>query len=480
MAVSFLNLAGLARYDNNIKKFIKDGFVNADYFATIQDAIDYAHTNGLNVVRLSGKTYTITNTLAIYSGMTLEGIEGATLIKMTGVDAPIIESTGSILGHTVIKNLKLEGDTAKVNNTGITLCDYYSKIENVKVMNVGSHGIELIVGGATGNLVENKINGCTVTNAQGISYYLGVDDNGKLTDGFLIDCISYGSGDNYAVALGSGAGWKIDGLHVYGHDSVDIPVYIHAGYNTVLSNIYIESFDKHALQLGGSQLGIALNNINVVVYSSNAISAITMDKSGVYDFECNITVNNINVMNSSVNGFTVIDGVPYGIKCLVKNVGITGPQADNTQIISDAMSGSAFTNDGVALARNLSDVSGELVHGNEKVAKFVSAKYTGSSAQTFNFVLNDLTDYSKIVGKLRVHSCSWDDGVGRSVCVQEFFLSRKITSSKISVYDVVTAGGFSVNPALSYDVATNTLTVTFTDGSGDATGVCAVEYCAHY
>ena len=85
-----------------------------------------------------------------------------------------------------------------------------------------------------------------VRNAQGTSYYFGEDDNVVLTDGLLLNCVSDGSGKNFAVVIGSGGGWLIDGLHVYDHDDSAIPVYIRGAYNTTVTNVYIEGFQTYA------------------------------------------------------------------------------------------------------------------------------------------------------------------------------------------------------------------------------------------
>lgn len=69
----------------------------------IQDAIEYAFINNIPCVKLEGKKYMLSDSILVYSNMTLEGIKGKTVIELKGINKPIISKKGSILGNTHIK-----------------------------------------------------------------------------------------------------------------------------------------------------------------------------------------------------------------------------------------------------------------------------------------------------------------------------------------------------------------------------------------
>lgn len=305
------------------------GVVNAGSFETIQEAIDFARGNGFNVVQLEGKTYNINTSILLYSGMTLQGVSGRTFISMIGVNKPVIKHYGSIAGYTVIRDLTVTGDVTQSANTGIVLNDYYSTIDNVTVATVGGHGIEFSTEGASSTLIENKVINCVVRNAQDVSYYFGADDNVVLTDGSLLNCVSQGSGDNLAVVIGSGGGWLIDGLHVYNHHGTSIPVYIRGGYNTTLTNVYIEGFQAYAIQFGACQLNVNISNINIITTDENAVGIFAFDASSEFGFDCNVNIANVSVFNSSSDGLDIIAGMPYKMKIKAVNLNATGSRATN-------------------------------------------------------------------------------------------------------------------------------------------------------
>lgn len=306
------------------------GVVNAGYFDTIQEAIDFARGNGYNVVQLEGKTYNIKTSILLYSGMTLQGVTGKTVISMIGVNKPVIKHYGSIAGYTIIRDLSVSGDVTQSANAGIVLNDYYCTIDNVTVANVGGHGIEFSTEGATGTLIENKVSNCMVRNAQDASYYFGGDDNVVLTDGSLLNCVSEGSGDNLAVVIGSGGGWLIDGLHVYNHHGAYIPVYIRGGYNTTLTNVYIEGFQAYAIQFSACQLNVNISNINVISTDKNAVGIFALDASNAFGFDCNVNIANVSVFNSSSNGLNIIAGMPYKMRIKAVNLNATGASTTNS------------------------------------------------------------------------------------------------------------------------------------------------------
>ncbi len=314
---------------------ITDGVLDARYFEEIQEAIDFAYDVDINIIQLEGITYDINTSVLIYSGMTLQGVTGKTIISMTGVNQPVIRHTGDITGYTVIRDLTITGDVTKSNNTGIILNDYYSMIDNVVIADVGGHGVELSTEGASGTLVENKVINCVVRNAQGISYFLGDDDNGALTDGFLINCISDGSEENYAVVIGSSAGWLVNGLHIYNHSDANTPIYARSGYNTTMTNVYIEGFLDYAIQFSACQLNINISNISVISSGNDAKGVFVFDSSSAFDFPCNVNIANVSVLNSYADNLDIITGNPNNMQIQVYNVNATGNMTTN--IVSPGM-----------------------------------------------------------------------------------------------------------------------------------------------
>ena len=134
-------------YDDivNYPGAVGSGVLDASRFETIQDAIDFAHEGGYNIVQLEGRTYDIETALLLYSGMTLQGTAGKTIISMTGVNMPVIKHSGSIAGHTTIRDLTVTGDVTQIENAGILLNDYYSTIDNVTVANVGGQWNRILI-----------------------------------------------------------------------------------------------------------------------------------------------------------------------------------------------------------------------------------------------------------------------------------------------------------------------------------------------
>lgn len=299
-----------------------------DDTTAIQAAIDKANSEGGNV-KLQGKTYLITTSLKIPSKFVFEGVEGKTRIKMSaGVNEPILTHTGTIAGKTIIQNMSLEGNETGTENHGIYINDYYSVIKNIEIIRCGGCGIKWHTTGATGTLVENRIENVKVRDCKGTSFAFGEADNNQITDGFLINCISKGTKTNKALMINSGAGWVVNGLHTYGHGLCTRVVEINNTFSTLIDNVYVEDFIERAIHLGKAQNNLNLSNITVRVEPSVDGAAnkcvFYINKSSVLTYRPNISINNVVVENKNDGTTFCVDGDGTGIHVLMSNINVRG------------------------------------------------------------------------------------------------------------------------------------------------------------
>ena len=366
-------------YYINPKKFDND----------IQATIEYAHAHNIKYVKLDGMEYTLKDTLYVYSNMILEGVEGVTTLKLKNVDGPVIASKGSLLGGTHIKNLNVVGDKSQSNNHGIFLNNYYSSIKNCTALYCGGYGFCLSDIGASGTLVENRIENCIARECVGTSFYLGPESN-KITDGYLINCISHGSGSNKALHVGAGAGWNINGLHTYGHGNCRSPIEILNSFNTTVSNVYVEDFNGVCFNCSKVQMALNLSNITI-----NFKAGLT-DSVGFYfnhstSFDQISTINLSNLSINSGGGLSscsIYGGDDSHYKVNIVNTNISG-STDGLSLIKNGLSKERHTfinncriTEGIQLTKVLNDTyRGVPVYGGYRIPLYKSGSISGTSNQ---------------------------------------------------------------------------------------------------
>ena len=232
----------------------------ADDTTNLQTAIYYAYTKKIKLCLLN-KTYLVSSPLIIHSELEIDG-NNATI--KTDKNISIIYSP-DVVHNVNIHDLTLQGANNIVftNNIGINLVAYYSKFSNLKILNCYT-SMYMDTTGATGTLVENSYENITLYNYCQYGLFIGSANNGKLTDGNIDNIICNGNtnsteSDIYALYIGSGAGYSIDGVHIYGKNTHGILV-ANSFYSNI-SNIYIENFTKYGIYLPSTQIGCNVNNV---------------------------------------------------------------------------------------------------------------------------------------------------------------------------------------------------------------------------
>lgn len=450
----------------------------------IQDAIEYAFINNIPCVKLEGKKYMLSDSILVYSNMTLEGIKGKTVIELKGIDKPIISKKGSILGNTHIKKIKVIGDTTQPNNHGIVLNDYYSSIVDCEADNCGGYGFYMFEGGATGTLVENKIENCIARMCSNTSFYLGSSTN-KITDGFLLNCISQGNGSNKALYIGSAAGWNINGLHTYSHKNASDVVRIANSYHTFVNNIYIEDFTTSALNF--SQCQQSLNISNITINFKNGLTdstAILLNHSTARSSVSNVNISNVSINNlEDISNCNVYGGDDSNYTAYISNTSITGG-TEGLSLIKKGLSSERYkilANARVLgklhLEKDITEDTRGVLYNGYKVPVYKSGKINAS--QTEQSIVIDLPyfiDYEKIISNFKIYTSAWDTGATRIKYSTELLVSAKTgTSAKVYKNDLFTSVGFTVEPTFTVNKETKTLTVTFTPSATDGTGMWVCE-----
>ena len=435
----------------------------------LQKAVDLAIELGINKVKLEGIQYKLNDTLLLPSTITLEGIQGATVISLQGVDKPVIGKKGAIGGNTVIKNLIISGDISQPNNTGIVLNDYYSLIENVEVVDCGGNGIHISSENATGTLVENKLFNIVIRNCKGTNIYC--DGGNKITDGLINNFISHGSGENKAIEINSSAGWIINNVHTYNHASNGV-IHILNGYNTTLSNLYIEDFNGSAICLQKSQENINVNNVSIKTSPSSG-SAIYVNKSSSESYSATVNINNLCLVNNYPINVKVVDGDGSDVKVKLSNLSISGHYIDNVKKVADNIGNNVTILDNVILNK-----PGDLLsYGDKKIKLYDSHEFYGNSAQTYMFKLPRNWVNEKIIIDVKMFTDRWEIQGNLLAFNSMFYISKKNkTQYSTGKFDIVTPKGFTTEPSISLNIEEGMLIINFQPSNEEGYGKLFIEY----
>ena len=481
---SLINQTALANISNRVtlieqcQSYVSPLQTNDD----IQLAIDLAVSSGVRKVMLEAKTYVVTDTVLVPSNFTLEGIKGVSTIKMVGVDKPIIGKQGGIESGTHIKNIKVIGDTTLSNNHGIVINDFWSTVEGCTIEKCGGHGIHLSSENASGTLVENKIKDCVVRDCGSYSYYLGEEDN-KLTDGYLINCLSNGSWENGALFIGSSAGWTIDGLHTYNHGGASGVIAILNGFNTNINNLYVEDFKETCISMTKIQRNINLSNVNIVISDSSQNTTIfNLNKSSAFPSQANVNISNLAVANDTDKYATIVGGDGSWVVTNVSNLSVTGGHAN--KIISSADTMKANTSiirninvDGkIDVKKELKGTANQLIYAGWTQSKYMVGNFTGNSETSFTVTIPTTYEWGRTLCKLTMYSRVNFDGAKSVNYVADIYLTRKGEgTSYIMPINLTTPSGFTSEPNYSFNVDTGELTVTFTPSTESGQGIWKFE-----
>ncbi len=199
-----------------------------------------------------------------------------TVLQAVNDNAPIVTSKnwwdGSSPGGSLQMDLLEVSGTGKgAEQHGIILRDYYFDVSMCRVRNVGGRGIVLDHRdrngvAADGSLVEPRIRDCEVSLSGRACFYLGANNNSKITDGFLINPIARlaGGAAESHIYCGSSAGWKFDGYHTYGGAPTSA-MELSNCFNTRIGSGYIEAGWTHqGLNLPAYQAASKIDSLAVL------------------------------------------------------------------------------------------------------------------------------------------------------------------------------------------------------------------------
>jgi hypothetical protein len=198
----------------------------------------------------------ISQTIKLLGGRTYrgEGRNGTVIKQADGANLEAVLASDSFLNNSkttglpvTISRLTIDGNkrqnTAKT--AGIVLRSWLSVVEDVQVRQAGGDGIRLTSVSADGTRLTNtqvngRISNCFITDSGGHGVWVQ-DPGNSCTDWVLRDNWIAQSGID-GIHLENGAGWYVDGNHVYG--APRHAIYVDRAYATSVSNNYIEGFGE--------------------------------------------------------------------------------------------------------------------------------------------------------------------------------------------------------------------------------------------
>lgn len=202
--------------------------------AAIQSAITAAAAgSGGRTLFFPGGTYLISSSLVLSSLVTYLGSEeDATIIKATnGSNLTCLAATTGWLNNTntsaanPLQMRHLIWDGNKANQTsgaghGVVLQSFYTNVEYCTFQNTRGDGLRWDVNTANGGntltntCVENRVMRCQLRANGGDGFHVNDSTNNKITDGWFIDNVVDTPSGN-AINIQAGAGWVVQGSHVY-------------------------------------------------------------------------------------------------------------------------------------------------------------------------------------------------------------------------------------------------------------------------
>lgn len=449
----------------NVRWFGAKGDDISDDITAIQSTIDFAGVGG--IVYFSKGIYLITEDIKFLSGQEIYGEGYQSRIKQTG-NFPCLTSKNyysssgaSASGRCYIHHLVLDGNSQNNSNAdGIRLRDYYTTIDNLRIENVGGHGIFFTVNDDLGNptsgtLVENKVTNCFVFQPVGIPYYLGEQSNNKLTDGILQNCYSITTLTSpHSVYIGSSAGWFIENVHTYGAHTKNTPFVAANAFYTNVNNLYIEREGQNQVALGfpSIQKGLNLNNIAIRYESSIDGTAIELSKININPPPnppdiAHININNLYIENR--NTATVVcvknatSDIITNISNLTKENFSTGAFIDYTN----------FSNSIVNYASLRESLNQIVLKFNDLGMAFQSYnEWSGADPVQIDINLGRIINYNGIVGTLHIISSANYNAVKRANASYRIYVSAKDNSAdNWVVYSdaIISPSGFDTNPTFS-------------------------------
>jgi Right handed beta helix region len=188
------------------------------------------------------------------TGTVLQQASGANLSYLLASDSYV--DNDSTTGHPfAIHQLTIDcngkNNTAATTN-GLVIRSWQAQVYDLQIEHCNGDGILVTNRSATGaTLANNQANGSITNNYisdSGISGVYVRDTQNVITDWHLSDNYISGSGQD-GIYSDNGAGWYIDGNHLYDGDQDGTPldddgIFVKRMFGTSISNNYIEDFGR--------------------------------------------------------------------------------------------------------------------------------------------------------------------------------------------------------------------------------------------
>jgi hypothetical protein len=274
----------------NVKQYGVTGDGATDDTANIQACLNAA-TAGTDVVLPAG-IYIITATLLFPGNIRIRGAgdsDNGTIIRVkTGaaLTTPILaskdwNSNTATCGNPVhISDIKLDANSAMSGSSahGLVLYNFWSTVDKVSISGVTGHGLYFTAHSKNGTHISNTCTEVKIRQVQvrtpgqhGIYIHDSENPLASCTDGFLEDCIVQSAGQG-CILIESGAGWLVQGNHVYG--SVIDAIYLQKCYATRVIGNYVDGYGS------GSSTFIAGVGVDVIDGRPTLVMGNTVNSEG--------------------------------------------------------------------------------------------------------------------------------------------------------------------------------------------------------
>lgn len=471
----------------NPKMFGAKGDGTTDDLQAFKDTVNYGKANGIKHIKVFSGDYNLSDTFYLPSGWTLEG-NGKVVIRQETKDSPVIATEEWKLGdrprgETKVLGINIRGGEG-LNNHGLLIFDYYSTVDRVYVNGVGGRGIFFTSKdsngiGPSGTLVENTITNCHVKRTGDTCIYLGENNNNKITDGIIQNCmISAPTGIGYGLYIGSSAGWFVDNIHTYGKPNVAIN--LKNSFYTTINNIYIEDFLQSAIGMH-IQNTLSVNNVSIRLNKDieNGVDVIVISKSSLDVGVANCVINNLNMITSTFSN--TVNGVYINtntVRCSISNYNVVGKSPSQVTKIKGTKTNLNYL-ESFMVEKPLAESKYNLMYEDKKLKYCDSAKFTGAEPVSLTFKLQDIQSYGKIMCDIVICGCAYDNGTLLTSYTSKVMVSAKDNAKdewRVYAISESTKTGFATEPTFSVNKLTGELTVTFTPSDNRNTGVVAIDF----